>query len=179
MGMHRKNCPYCIRYYGYPEPYELTSRVSWHNKEDCPVYTQYLETFIEQTIEHRRKTYQCMLETGFGVGTMIRTNYTIGVSLWWVLEIEWELIYPARFNGGEQYNYLNSLINCPIRCATMNDSNSSNFVTPYSLNLYKMPANAYHYYEIVSPAGIPALPPAGFYSSASCFSIADHYLRTM
>ena len=177
--MHRKNCPYCIRYYGYPESYELTSRVSWHEKEDCPVYTQYLEAYIGQIIEHRRKTYAHMLKTGFGIGTMIRTNYTIGVSLWWVLEIEWDRIYPARFNGGDHYNYLNSLVNCPIYCSTMCSSNASNFVTPYSLEIYKMPDSAFHYYDIVSTSGMPPLPPPGFYSSASCYSIADHYLQTM
>jgi len=177
--MHRKNCPYCIRYYGYPESYELTSRVSWHEKKDCPVYTQYLEAYIEQIIDHRRKTYKHMLEIGFGIGTMIRTNYTIGVSLWWVLEIEWDRIYPARFNGGDHYNYLNSLVNCPIYCSTMCSSNTSNFVTPYSLEIYKMPDSAFHYYDIVSTSGMPPLPPPGFYSSASCFPIADHYLQTM
>ena len=177
--MQRKNCPYCIRYYGYPDSHQLTSRVSWHEKEDCPVYTQYLDAYIEQTISHRRKTYQHMLEIGFGVGSIIKTSYTIGVSLWWVLEIEWDIIYPARFNGGDQYNYLNSLVNCPVRCATLNTTNDSNFVTPYSISLYRMPDSAYHYYEIVSPSGMPPLPPLGFYSSASCRPIVEHYLKTM
>ena len=177
--MHRKTCPYCVRYYGYPESHEIKTRVSWHDKEECPVYNKYLKSYIEQTIDHRRKTYQHMLEFGFGIGTMIRTRYTVGVSLWWVLEIEWSLIYPARFNGGDQHNYLNSLINCPIRCATMCNSNSSNFVTPYTLDLYKMPESAYHYYDVVSPSGMPPLPPAGFYSTASCSIIAAHYLQTM
>ena len=113
--MQRKNCPYCIRYYGYPDSHQLTSQVSWHEKEDCPVYAQYLNAYTEQTISHRRKTYQHMLDIGFGVGSIIKTSYTIGVSLWWVLEIEWDVIYPARFNGGDQYNYLNSLVNCPVR----------------------------------------------------------------
>ncbi len=179
MGMHRKHCPYCVRYYGYPDTHEVSSRVAYHKIDECPVYNQYLENFIEQTIEHRRKTYEHMMHTGFGVGSMIRTSYTIGVSLWWVLEIEWDLIYPARFNGGDHYNYLNSLINCPIRCATMCNNNTSNFVTPYSLEIYKMPVQAYHYYEIVSPSGMPSLPPSGFYSSASCYPIVEHYLRTM
>jgi len=179
MGMHRKHCPYCVRYYGYPDTSEVSSRVAYHKTDECPVYNQYLDNFIAQTIEHRRKTYEHMIRVGFGVGTMIRTSYTIGVSLWWVLDIEWDLIYPARFNGGDYYNYLNSLINSPIRCSTICNNNTSNFATPYSLEIYKMPKQAYHFYEIVSTSGMPALPPLDFYSSASCYNTVEHYLRTM
>jgi len=177
--MHRKYCPYCVRYYGYPDNNTVNPKLNYHDIDVCPVYTNYQQTYTEQTIRHRRETYDYMQEIGFGIGTIIKTRYTIGTSLWWVLGFEWDLIYPARFNGGDYYNYLNSLVNCPIRACSISDHNVSNFVTPYSIKRYNMPSNAYHYYDIISESGVPPLPPLDWYSTQSCKYIVDSYLRTL